>query len=52
MVLCNQDAKPNDSERAVYDQVQAVLTNSQNVLESLAAYAGAGDHIRAVCYIL
>eukprot|EP00039_Didymoeca_costata_P018469 m.333591 g.333591 ORF g.333591 m.333591 type:complete len:326 (-) comp17177_c0_seq1:93-1070(-) len=42
-----ENAKPNDSERAVYDQVQAVLTNSQNVLESLAAYAGAGDHIRA-----
>lgn len=42
-----ESAAPTDAEKAVYDQVQAVLGRSADVLQQLGSYTGAGEDIRA-----
>lgn len=42
------DAQPSESETAVWDKVNEVLTEAQVVLEELQTYRGAGEEIRQV----
>ncbi|MGH0117385.1 UNVERIFIED_CONTAM: hypothetical protein FKN15_033480, partial [Acipenser sinensis] len=40
------DAQPTDCERDVWNQVNAVLQDSESILLGLQAYKGAGQEIR------
>ncbi len=42
------DAQPTDCEREVWNQVNAVLQESESILSGLQAYKGAGQEIRDV----
>lgn len=42
------DAQPTDREREVWNQVNAVLQESESILSGLQAYKGAGQEIRDV----
>ncbi len=42
------DAQPTDCEREVWNQVNAVLQESESILSGLQAYKGAGHEIRDV----
>uniref|UniRef100_A0A3B4AI40 CYRIA/CYRIB Rac1 binding domain-containing protein n=1 Tax=Periophthalmus magnuspinnatus TaxID=409849 RepID=A0A3B4AI40_9GOBI len=41
-----ENAQPTDAERAVWDQVDAVLKDARGILDELQAYKGAGQEIR------
>eukprot|EP00730_Choanoeca_flexa_P003097 TRINITY_DN11288_c0_g3_i1.p1 TRINITY_DN11288_c0_g3~~TRINITY_DN11288_c0_g3_i1.p1 ORF type:complete len:325 (+),score=91.98 TRINITY_DN11288_c0_g3_i1:85-1059(+) len=41
-----EKAEPSDGERDVYDQVNAVLSRSGDIIKALETYEGAGNHIR------
>lgn len=45
---CPADAQPTEAETAVWNQVNAVLEESQGVLAELQSYTGAGQEIREV----
>lgn len=47
-VLCVLDAQPTEGEREVWNQVNSVLQDSENILSGLQAYKGAGQEIRDV----
>ncbi|TMS09905.1 Protein FAM49A [Larimichthys crocea] len=42
----NNDAQPSQSETAVWEEVNQVLTEARVILEDLQAYRGAGEEIR------
>lgn len=44
------DAQPTDGEREVWNQVNAVLQDSESMLSDLQSYKGAGQEIREVRY--
>lgn len=46
--FCVSDAQPTEGEREVWNQVNAVLQDSENILLGLQAYKGAGQEIRDV----
>lgn len=46
------DAQPTDGEREVWNQISAVLQDSESMLADLQAYKGAGQEIRDVCLIM
>lgn len=48
MCLCVSDAQPTECERDVWNQVNAVLQESESILSGLQAYKGAGQEIRDV----
>lgn len=43
------DARPTEGEKEIWNQVNAVLQDSENILSGLQAYKGAGQEIREVC---
>ncbi|NXC22119.1 FA49A protein, partial [Corythaeola cristata] len=45
------DAQPTDGEREVWNQISAVLQDSESMLADLQAYKGAGQEIRDVCLL-
>lgn len=45
---CPADAQPTEAETVVWNQVNAVLEESQGVLAELQSYTGAGQEIREV----
>lgn len=45
------DAQPTECEREVWNQVNAVLQESESILSGLQAYKGAGQEIRDVSHI-
>lgn len=47
-LVCVSDAQPTDCERDVWNQVNAVLQESESILSGLQAYKGAGQEIRDV----
>ena len=47
-LLCVLDAQPTEGEREVWNQVNSVLQDSENILQGLQAYKGAGQEIRDV----
>lgn len=49
LLLCFLDAQPTDGEREVWNQISAVLQDSESMLADLQAYKGAGQEIRDVC---
>lgn len=46
--VCVLDAQPTEEEREVWNQVNAVLQDSESILLGLQAYKGAGQEIRDV----
>lgn len=46
--MCVLDAQPTEGEREVWNQVNSVLQDSENILSGLQAYKGAGQEIRDV----
>ncbi|NXS19207.1 FA49A protein, partial [Mystacornis crossleyi] len=46
------DAQPTDRERVVWNQISAVLQDSESMLADLQAYKGAGQEIRDVCLLM
>lgn len=46
--MCLLDAQPTEEEREVWNQVNSVLQDSENILSGLQAYKGAGQEIRDV----
>lgn len=46
--VCLLDAQPTEGEREVWNQVNSVLQDSENILFGLQAYKGAGQEIRDV----
>lgn len=51
MLFCFLDAQPTDGEREVWNQISAVLQDSESMLADLQAYKGAGQEIRDVCLL-
>ncbi|TKC36181.1 hypothetical protein EI555_006580 [Monodon monoceros] len=43
------DAQPTEGEREIWNQISAVLQDSESILADLQAYKGAGPEIRDVC---
>lgn len=50
-LVCVLDAQPTEEEREVWNQVNAVLQDSESILLGLQAYKGAGQEIRDVRHI-
>lgn len=48
LCVCVSDAQPTECERDVWNQVNAVLQESESILSGLQAYKGAGQEIRDV----
>lgn len=46
------DAQPSDGEREIWNQVNAVLQDSESMLSDLQSYKGAGQEIRDVRSII
>lgn len=46
------DAQPTDGEREIWNQVNAVLQDSESMLSDLQSYKGAGQEIRDVRSII
>lgn len=46
--LCHLDAQPTEGEREIWNQISAVLQDSESILTDLQAYKGAGPEIRDV----
>lgn len=51
LLSCFLDAQPTDGEREVWNQISAVLQDSESMLADLQAYKGAGQEIRDVCLL-
>lgn len=45
---CCSDAQPTEGEREIWNQISAVLQDSESILTDLQAYKGAGPEIRDV----
>lgn len=48
LVPCHVDAQPTEGEREIWNQISAVLQDSESILADLQAYKGAGPEIRDV----